>query len=64
MVGHRVILMTNDGYPSAGHYDGVLHKLDATGATIFISTGFARDDKTLFVPMPRIKEIQDKGRAP
>lgn len=62
MIGHRVIIVTLDGFPAAGQYDGVLHKLDAAGATIWRFGQMPEQEGNLFVPMNRIKEILDKGR--
>lgn len=64
MVGHRVLIVTNDGFPSSGHYDGVLHRLDASGAVIWPYHQMPEQAANVFIPMRRIKEIRDQGRAP
>jgi len=62
MIGHRVLILTNDGFPAASLYDGVLHKLDAAGAIIWRFGQMPEQEGNLFIPMNRIKEIHDKGR--
>ena len=64
MIGRRVLVVTNDGSPASGHYDGVLQKQDATGVVVSPYGSLPEQARNVFVPMHRIKEILDKGRAP
>lgn len=61
MIGNRVRLITNDGSPASGAVTGILHKLDEAGAIIWRE---ADHSATVFIPMLRIREIIDLGRAP
>lgn len=66
MIGNRVRVITNanDGFPSSGSIEGVLHKLDTAGAIVHRCYGMPEQQGNLFVPMWRIREIVDLGRAP
>lgn len=63
MIGNRVRILTNDGFPSSGAVEGILHKLDASGAIIYRQDVMPEAQGNLFVPMHRIREIVDLGRA-
>jgi hypothetical protein len=62
MIGNRVRLLTSDGYPTSGAIEGILHKLDEAGATIYRMGAMPEAQGNLFVPMHRIREIVDLGR--
>jgi hypothetical protein len=62
MIGTRVRVLTNDGWPSSGAVEGVLHKLDAAGATVYRTDVMPESQGNLFIPMQRIREIVDLGR--
>jgi len=64
MIGNRVRVITNDGYPSSGAVEGSLHKLDTAGAVIWRTNVMPEAQGNLFIPMGRIREIVDLGRAP
>lgn len=64
MIGNRVRILTNDGFPSSGAVEGVLHKLDTAGAIIWRHDVMPEAQGNLFVPMRRIREIVDLGRMP
>ena len=58
MIGNRVRVVRE----SADNIEGVLLKCDDTGVIVHKCYGF--DDERVFVPMVRITEIIDLGRAP
>lgn len=60
MIGHRVRIVYADAQYST---TGTLHKLDAAGALIWREGTLPEQQGTIFVPMHRIKEILDLGRA-
>lgn len=64
MLGNHVRVLTNDGFPSSGAIEGILHKLDAAGAVIFRTDTMPEAQGNLFIPMRRIREIVDLGRMP
>jgi len=64
MIGNRVRVITNDGFPSSGAVEGNLHKLDTAGAVIWRTNVMPEAQGNLFIPMFRIREIVDLGRAP
>lgn len=64
MIGNRVRVITNDGFPSSGSVEGTLHKLDAAGAIVFRQDVMLEDQGNLFIPLQRIREIVDLGRMP
>jgi hypothetical protein len=64
MIGNRVRVITNDGFPSSGAVEGNLHKLDAAGAVVWRTNVMPEAQGNLFIPMCRIREIVDLGRAP
>ena len=64
MIGHRVRVITNDGSPASGAIEGNLNKLDAAGAIIWRTNVMPEAQGNVFVPMHRIREIVDLGRAP
>ena len=64
MIGNRVRVLTNDGFPSSGAVEGILHKLDAAGAIVWNLSAMPEQRANLFIPMLRIREIVDLGRAP
>jgi hypothetical protein len=43
---------------------GVLHKCDAAGVIVYMTEGLPEMQGNLFIPMARIIEIVDLGRAP
>jgi hypothetical protein len=63
MIGNLVRIITSDGYPSSGSVEGTLHKLDVTGAIIWRRGTMPEQQGNIFVPMHRIREIVDLGRA-
>lgn len=64
MIGNRVRVLTNDGFPSSGAVEGILHKLDSAGAVVYRTSGAPEAQGNLFIPMYRVREIVDLGRAP
>lgn len=64
MIGNRVRVITSDGYPASGAVEGNLNKLDAAGAIIWRTNVMPEAQGNIFVPMHRIREIVDLGRAP
>jgi len=64
MIGNHVRVLTNDGFPSSGAVEGNLHKLDVAGATVWRTNVMPEAQGNVFIPMHRIKEIVDLGRAP
>jgi hypothetical protein len=64
MIGNRIRIITNDGFPTNGSVEGVLHKLDAAGALVFRTDVMPEAQGAIFIPMYRIREIVDLGRRP
>jgi len=62
MIGNRVRVLTNDGFPSSGSVEGVLHKLDQSGAIVYRQDVMPEAQGNIFIPMRRIREIVDLGR--
>lgn len=65
MIGNRVRVITNDGFPSSGAVEGELRKLDVAGAVVWRTSNVMPEAQgNLFIPMNRIREIVDLGRSP
>ncbi len=64
MIGNRVRVITNDGFPASGAVEGNLKRVDAAGAVVWRTDGMPEAQGNLFIPMHRIREIVDLGRAP
>lgn len=60
MIGNRVRVILDGGR----EITGTLHRLDAPGATVWREHPLPEGQGTVFVPMHRIHEIIDLGRAP
>ena len=58
MIGNRVRVERDN----ADSVEGVLIRTDATGVIIYKCYGL--DDQRIFIPLTRIIEIVDLGRAP
>jgi hypothetical protein len=61
MVGHRVRIYLLD---KPDQVTGVLHKLNEAGAYIYREHSLPEGQGMVFIPMGRIREIVDLGRAP
>ena len=61
MIGNRVIVRVEG---RAATIDGVLHRLDQTGVTIQPYGGMPEQSRPIFIPMARVIEVIDMGRAP
>jgi hypothetical protein len=59
MIGNQVRVLLTDTNNDIG---GVLKELDSAGATVYRTDGLPDQNRNLFIPMSRIKEIQDYGR--
>lgn len=67
MIGHRVRIHISEADRYGGRYvdvTGTLHKLDEAGAYIYREHSLLEGQGTVFIPMHRIHEIIDLGRAP
>lgn len=62
MIGNRVHILTNDG-SSPRTVEGNLRKLDTAGAVIWRTDVMPEAQGNVFIPMHRISEIVDLGRA-
>jgi hypothetical protein len=60
MQGNRVRMILLDG----NSVTGILHKLDVAGAVVYRDQGIPEAHGTVFLPMHRIQELVDLGRAP
>lgn len=61
---NRVRVITNDGSPPSGAVEGNLRKLDGAGAVVWRTNVMPEAEGNVFIPMRRIIEIIDLGRAP
>jgi hypothetical protein len=64
MIGNRVRVLRQGSNGTSVVTDGVLHKLDATGATIYRESSVPEGRGIVFIPMTQIIEIVHLGRAP
>lgn len=66
MIGNRVRVILESGSRDSGFQqtsiEGILHKLDSAGATIFVTHGPKEGQTNHFIPMWRIVEVVDLGR--
>lgn len=74
MIGNRVRVILESGSRDSGvrvpfasdvqqtSIEGILHKLDSAGATIFATHGPKEGQTNHFIPMWRIVEVVDLGR--
>jgi hypothetical protein len=60
MIGNHVRVIRENETP----VQGVLHKCDAAGVIVYMTEGLPEMQGNLFIPMARIIEIVDLGRAP
>ncbi|MGD9883385.1 MAG: hypothetical protein AB7F22_28925 [Reyranella sp.] len=66
MIGHRVRLILwdeIDGSSAKRLITGTLHRLDQAGAVIWRENHLPEGQGNTFIPMHRIHEIVDLGRA-
>lgn len=65
MIGNRVRIIIVRESDRQGATEGTLHRLDAAGATVYRTSNVMPEAQgTVFIPMGRIIEIVDLGRAP
>lgn len=60
MIGNRVRVILTDGMQVVG----TLHKLDQAGAIVWREHSLPEGQGNSFIPMHRVFEIIDLGRAP
>jgi hypothetical protein len=61
MIGNRVRVIRE---APEGSVDGILHKLDPAGVRLYRESSLPEGRGMVFIPMQRIVEIVDLGRAP
>ena len=64
MIGNRVKVIFVPTHNDAHSIVGTLHKLDGAGAIIWRENTLPEGQGNVFIPMHRIHEIVDLGRAP
>lgn len=65
MIGHRVRIITVCESGHQGATEGTLHRINACGATVYRTSNVMPEaEGNVFIPMGRIVEIVDLGRAP
>lgn len=69
MIGHRVRLVTQYTNADSRIFEreeitGICHSLDRGGVSLWRDDGMPEQSHGVFVPMHRIHEIIDLGRAP
>jgi hypothetical protein len=65
MIGNRVrLILTSAVGVRMTDIVGTLHKLDTTGAVVWRENVTPEAQGNVFIPMHRIHEIVDLGRAP
>lgn len=65
MIGNRVRVITQSAEGRNGYTEGTLHRLDVAGATVYRTSNVMPEAQgNVFIPMGRIIEIVDLGRAP
>lgn len=65
MIGNRVRVITASPEGRNGSTEGTLHRLDPAGAIIYRTSNVMPEAQgNVFIPMGRIVEIVDLGRAP
>ena len=65
MIGNRVRVITLGDGGRRGSTEGTLHRLDPAGATVYRTSNVMPEAQgNVFIPMGRIVEIVDLGRAP
>jgi hypothetical protein len=63
MVGNRVRVVTSAISPATGSVTGVLKRLDAAGVTLWRDDILPEQQHNVFIPMHRVENIVDLGRA-